>query len=69
MKHYTISIPDNKANIFYEFMKSITFINHIEELDEIPEHKTVVRERIEKYKNNSDAYLNWEDLEKDINLD
>jgi hypothetical protein len=69
MTQFTISIPDNKASIFYEFMKSISFIEDIEIQYDIPEsYKNIVRERIEKYKNNPEAYLEWEEIEKDLNF-
>ncbi len=69
MTQFSISIPDNKAAIFYEFMKSISFIDHIEIVENIPEkHKTIVRERIEKYKNKPQAYLEWAEIEKELNL-
>ena len=69
MTQFTISIPDNKASIFLEFMKSISFIKQIEIVDDIPEaHKTIVRQRIEKYKNNPGEYLQWEEIEKSLNL-
>ncbi|MEN8122105.1 MAG: hypothetical protein ABFS35_17280 [Bacteroidota bacterium] len=44
MKQFTISIPDSKANMFFEFMNSLSFVNHIEEIDYfiIPEeHKEI----------------------------
>jgi putative addiction module component (TIGR02574 family) len=28
------------------------------------EHKQLVRERIEKYENNPDSYLSWDDIER-----
>ena len=31
MKNFTITIPDNKENIFIEMMKSISFVKKIEE--------------------------------------
>ncbi|MDF1546912.1 MAG: addiction module protein [Bacteroidales bacterium] len=69
MTQFTISIPDNKAAIFLEFMKSISFIEHIDIVENIPEkHKAIVRERIEKYKNNPEAYLEWDEIEKGLNL-
>jgi hypothetical protein len=69
MTQFTISIPDNKASIFLEFMKSISFIKQIEIVEDIPEtHKKVVGQRIEKYKNKPDAYLKWEEIEKSLNL-
>jgi hypothetical protein len=72
MKQYTITIPDNKVNVFIEMMKSITFVKKIEEefIIDIPEeHKSIVRERISKYENCPKSYLEWEDIDNNIVLD
>lgn len=72
MKHYIISIPDNKASFFLELMKNISFVKSIKEnfSDEISEEQmSVVRERIEKYKNNPESYSDLDDLDKKMNLD
>lgn len=40
-----------------------------EEHQEIPEeHKNVVRERVRKYGDSSESYLNWDNLDKKIDL-
>jgi hypothetical protein len=72
MTQFTISIPDNKADLFLEFMRNISFVKNIEEIDTpyIPEiHKSIIRERITKNKNNPDAYITWDELESDIVFD
>ena len=72
MTQFTISIPDNKADLFLEFMRNISFVKNIEELDTppIPEvHKSIIRERIEENKNKPNAYLTWDEIESDIILD
>ncbi len=72
MTQFTISIPDSKANLFLEFMKSISFIKRIEEVNAptIPEnHKKIIRERVAKNKSNPHAYTNWEEIESEIALD
>ncbi len=66
MKQFTIRIPDNKVDLFVELMKSISFVKSIEEdkIAEIPEeHKSVVRERVQKYGNSSESYLEWNEIE------
>ncbi len=53
-------------------MKSISYISRIEETTvfDIPEeHKQVVLERIEKYKNSPESYLTSEELEDKLKLD
>lgn len=72
MKQFTITIPDNKKDIFVDMMKSINYVKKIEESTpvDIPgEHMQIVRERIKKYENSPESYLNWEDIEKKIKLD
>ncbi|NOX84929.1 MAG: addiction module protein [Chlorobi bacterium] len=72
MKQFKVTIPDSKAQLFIEIMKSLSFVKDIEENIEmeIPEeHKSIVRERIEKYKNNTQDYTDWEDISQKINLD
>ena len=72
MTQFTISIPDNKADLFLEFMRNISFVKNIEEIDipPIPEiHKSIIRERVAKNKHNPDAYITWDELESDIILD
>ncbi len=70
MKHFTITIPDNKENIFVDMMKSINYVKNIEEITsfDIPEeHKQIVRERVKKY--STEIYLDWNDIEKNIKTD
>ena len=72
MKQYTITIPENKMSIFVEMMKSISFVKNIEEdysIDVPDEHKAIVRERIKKYENSPESYLEWDDIENEIKLD
>lgn len=72
MKQFTISIPDSKADLFLEIVKSISFVKKIEEgyQQDIPEeHKNMVRERIKKYENKPESYLEWEDIDKQLRLD
>ena len=71
MKSFTITIPDNKENIFIEMMKSINFVEKIQVAKEIEiseEHKRVVMDRlkaIEEYPENS---ISWKDIEQKINF-
>jgi len=69
MKQFTIRIPDNKVDLFIELMKSITFVKSIEEekVTDIPEdHKSIVRERIQKYENLPKSYLEWDEMEEKL---
>jgi hypothetical protein len=70
MKQYTIRIPDNKVDLFVELMKSISFVKSIKEdkIADIPEeHKSVVRERIQKYGNSPKSYLKFKKNSNQLN--
>jgi len=70
MKNFTITIPDNKENIFIEMMKSITFVKNIQATNDIDiseEHKEIVRGRIKHMEKNPESSLSWEDIEHHSN--
>jgi len=68
MKTFSVTIQDNKENIFVELMKSVSFVKNIEEIsnaNEIPHwHKAILDQRLES---NSLDNLNWDDVQKEIN--
>jgi len=69
MKQFTVRIPDNKVDLFVELMRSISFVKSIEEdkVADIPEeHKSMVRERIQKYRNSKESYLDWDGVEEKL---
>lgn len=71
MKNFTITIPDNKENIFIEMMKSISFVKNIQasnDIDISEEHKEIVRNRIKRMEENPESCLSWEDIERKIKL-
>ena len=71
MKSYTITIPDDKENIFVEMMKSISFVKTIEadSPGDIPEEQQeIVRRRIKQMEEYPDSCLSWEDIERKIKL-
>lgn len=71
MKSFTISIPDNKEDIFIEIMKSISFVKNIKveiSADISQEHKDIVRKRIKNLEEHPESCLEWEDIEKRIQL-
>ena len=69
MKTLNITIPDNKESIFIEWMKSISFVKKIEvEKTDISQwHKAVIDQRLENFQNNPESYLDWDEIQKDIN--
>ncbi len=69
MKQFTKTVADDKVDFFVELMESITFVKEVKEEKgfEVPEeHKTLVRERIAKYKNSPDSYLEWDEIEEKL---
>ena len=68
MVQFTISVTDNKAKVFLEFMKNLNFVNKIEKhnSDEsfiIPQnHIDIVRERVKETEENPDRLLDWDDV-------
>jgi len=69
MKSFTITIPDNKENIFIEMMKSISFVKKIEaktDIDISEEHKEIVRNRIQRMEEHPESCLTWEELESKV---
>lgn len=63
MTQFTISIPDNKASLFLEFMKNLSFVKEIQQVEDvdIPQwQKDVVRERMVDYKANPNQALDFD---------
>lgn len=71
MKNFTITIPDNKENIFIEMMRSISFVKKIEAVNDISiseEHQKIVQIRIQHMEEHPESGLSWEDIERKIKL-
>ena len=71
MKNFTVTIPDNKENIFIEMMNSISFVQKIQASDDIAiseEQKEIVRNRIQRMEEDPESCLSWEDIERKIKL-
>jgi len=71
MKNFTITIPDNKENIFVEMMKSISFVKKIEAANEISiseEHQEMAHKRIHRMEEHPESCLSWEDIERKVKL-
>jgi hypothetical protein len=68
MAHFNVTIPDDKVTFFKELLHSLNFAEMVEPEDfEISEnHKVIIDQRLKNYQNNPDSYLNWEDVQKDI---
>ena len=71
MKNFTITIPDNKENIFIEMMKSISFVKKVEQANDISipeEQQEIVRNRIQRMEEHPESCLTWEEIECKIKL-
>jgi hypothetical protein len=69
MKSYTITIPDDKENIFIEMMKSLSFVKKIEDsnLSYIPEeHKEIVLQRAKNMEEHPESNLSWIEIERNL---
>ncbi len=69
MKSFTITIPDNKENIFIEMMKSITFVEKIQVAKEIEiseENKRIVLDRLQSIEEHPESHITWNDIEQKI---
>jgi len=69
MKNFTITIPDNKENIFIEMMKSISFVKKIEPVNDIiitEEQQEIVRKRLQRMEEHPESCLSWEEIESKI---
>ena len=63
MTQFAISILDNKASLFLEFMKRLSFVKEIQQVEDvdIPQwQKDVVRERMADYKTNPNQALDFD---------
>ena len=70
MKQITVTIPDNKEDLFIELMKNLSFVKGIEQIEnmDIPEwHKEIIDQRMEDYKEHPENCRNWEDVQEEIN--
>lgn len=68
MKEVTLKIPDKKFKFFMELIRQLG-LEITEEVEVPEEHKTIVRERIEKSKQNPDRLLDWDQVQNNLKLD
>jgi len=69
MKHITLHIPENKYPFFMELLKNFDYVK-IEENDIVipEEHKKIVRERLQKSKENPSRILDWNKVKDNFKL-
>lgn len=68
MKQVTVYVPDQQVPFFMELVNNLHFKTKNEDVTfELNEaHKAVLDQRLANYQNNPDSYLDWEDVQKDI---
>ncbi|MCK4661453.1 MAG: addiction module protein [Bacteroidales bacterium] len=68
MAHFRVTVPDNKATFFKELLHNLSFVKTEQagEFELTEANKTIIDQRLENYKNNPDSYLDWEEVQKDI---
>jgi len=68
MKPVTVYVPDKQINFFMELINNLHFKTKNEdttfELTDV--HKEILDQRLTNYQNNPNSYLNWDDVQKDI---
>ena len=67
MKHVTLNIPDDKYSFFMELLENFEYIIIEKDPPEITEEqKSIVRERIDKSKDDPSRLLNWDEAKKKL---
>ena len=69
MRPFTVYVPENKVPFFKELVNSLRFKvkeGKTEDIELSEAHQAILDERLENYKNNPDSYMDWEDVQKDI---
>ena len=69
MRPFTVYVPEKKVPFFMELVNSLRFKvkeGKISEIELTEAHKAILDKRLENYKNNPDSYMDWEDVQKDI---
>jgi putative addiction module component (TIGR02574 family) len=69
MRPFTVYVPENKITFFKELLNNLHFKvkeeeNTIFELTDA--YKAILDQRLANYQNDPDSYLDWEDVQKDI---
>ncbi len=67
MAHYIVTVPDNKIHFFEELIHNLNLEGERTDDFELSNaQKSVIDQRLENYKKNPDSYLDWKDVQKDI---
>ena len=68
MKPVTVYVPEQQVPFFMELVNNLHFKTKDEDIPiELTEaHKKILDQRLANYQNNPDSYLDWKDVQKDI---
>ena len=68
MAHFRVIVPDNKATFFKELLHNLSFAKteQTDEFELTEANKTIIDQRLENYKNKPNSYIDWEEVQKDI---
>ncbi len=69
MRPFTFYVPENKIQFFKELLNNLHFKVQEEEnksFELTDAHKAILDQRLANYQNNPDSYLDWDEVQKDI---
>jgi putative addiction module component (TIGR02574 family) len=69
MRPFTVYVPENKIPFFKDLLNNLHFKVKEEEnagFELTDAHKAILDQRLSNYKNDPDSYLDWEEVQKDI---
>lgn len=67
MAHFSVTVPENKVRFFEELIHNLNLDGKRTDDFEISDaQKSIIEQRLENYKNKPDSYLDWKDVQNDI---
>jgi len=67
MAHFSVTVPENKVPFFKELLQNLDLeAEQVDDFELTEGQKAIIDQRLENYKNNPGSYLDWEDVQKDI---
>ncbi len=68
MKPVTVYVPDKQIHFFMELVNNLHFKTKNEDvnINLTDAHKKILDQRLANYQNNPNSYINWDDVQKDI---
>lgn len=67
MAHFSVTVPDDKVSFFEELISNLNLDGmRTDNIELSGAQKSVIDQRLENYKNKPDSYLDWKDVQNDI---